>query len=78
MIVTTVFLLPLWPAFADAKVKSERPWIRRTMVRSLSIVCCLDTLPMNAAGPFVQTIVYWWTGRGDVIPPESLVWLLIA
>ena len=78
MIVTTAFLLPLWPAYADAKVKSEWPWIRRTMLRSLFLVCCVAILPMIAVGPFVQTIVYWWTGSGDVVPPQSLIWLLIA
>jgi O-antigen/teichoic acid export membrane protein len=78
MIVTNAFLVPLWPAYADAKVKSEWPWIRRTMLRSLVVVCCVAILPMIAVGPLVQTIVYWWTGSRDVVPPQSLIWLLIA
>ena len=55
----------------DAKVKSEWPWIRRTVLRSLCVVCCLAIVPIIAVGPFVQTMVYWWTGRGDVQNPLS-------
>ena len=78
VIVVTAFLVPLWPAYADAKAKSDWPWIRRSMVHSLLLVCGLAIVPMIAVGPFVQTLISWWTGGAAVIPPQSLVWLLIA
>ena len=77
-IATTAFLVPLWPAYADAKVKSDWSWIRRTMIRSLLLVCVVAVIPMIAVGPFVQTLIRWWTGSTTVTPPQSLVWLLIA
>jgi O-antigen/teichoic acid export membrane protein len=78
MIAVTALLLPLWPAYADAKAKSDWPWIRRTMVRSFLLVCGLGIVPMVAVGPFVQTLISWWTGGAAVTPPQSLVWLLLA
>ena len=78
MIAVTAFLLPLWPAYADAKAKSDWHWIRRTMVRSVLLVCGLAIVPMVAVGPFVQTLISWWTGGAAVTPPQSLIWLLVA
>ena len=77
-IVTTAFLVPLWPAYADAKAKVDWLWIRRTLLHSLVLVCGLAILPMLAVGRFVPTFINWWTNGLAATTPQSLVWLLIA
>ena len=77
VMVATAILLPLWPAYADAKARSDWLWIRHAMLRSLLLVCGLSILPMLALGPFAQTFISWWTA-GAASTTKSLIWLLIA
>lgn len=80
-VVTNAALLPIWPAYAEAKALNDWPWIRRTLHRSLLVVVGVAVIPMVAVGPFVQRIIHWWTawsGKENVTPEMSLIWLLIA
>lgn len=80
-VVTNAALLPIWPAYAEAKAQNDWPWIRRTLQRSLLVVIGVAVIPMLAVGPFVQRIIHWWTawsGKENVTPETSLIWLLIA
>lgn len=78
MVVTNAVLLPLWPAYAEAKAKDDWPWIRRTLFRSISMVMLLAVLPMICVGPFIPLLIKWWTGANAHPPAQSLVWLLVA
>jgi O-antigen/teichoic acid export membrane protein len=78
MVVANAVLVPLWPAYSEAKAKSDWLWIRRTLLRSLLIVLTMAILPMLIAGPFVRTLITWWTGASAELPSQTLVWLLIA
>lgn len=80
-VVTNAALIPIWPAYAEAKAQNDWPWIRRTLNRSLLVVIGVAVIPMLAVGPFVQQLIHWWTawsGKENVMPSTSLIWLLIA
>ncbi len=80
-VVTNAALLPIWPAYAEAKAQNDWPWIQRTLNRSLLVVIGVAVVPMLAIAPFVQRIIHWWTawtGKENVTPEKSLIWLLIA
>jgi O-antigen/teichoic acid export membrane protein len=77
-VVTNAVLLPIWPAYAEAKAQSDWAWIRRTLVRSLLIVMVAAVIPMTAMAPFLPKIIHWWTRAGAELPSLSLVWLLVA
>ena len=77
-VVANAALLPIWPAYAEARAREDWAWIRRTLWRSVGIVNLLAVAPMIAIGPFVPKIIGWWTRGEAVLPPSSLVWLLIA
>jgi O-antigen/teichoic acid export membrane protein len=77
-VVTNAALLPIWPAYAEAKAQSDWPWIKRTLNRSLLVVLGMAVLPMIIVGPFIQQIIVWWTGKAATPPDMPLVWLLVA
>jgi O-antigen/teichoic acid export membrane protein len=76
-VVTNAALIPIWPAYAEARAQSDWPWIRRTLHRSLVMVLGMAVIPMFLVGPFVQQIITWWTGKAAEPPATSLVWLLV-
>jgi O-antigen/teichoic acid export membrane protein len=78
MVVANALLLPIWPAYSEAKAREDWPWIRRTLWRSVGMVIALAVIPMIAAGPFVPRIISWWTGGAAALPTPTLVWLLVA
>jgi len=78
MVVANALLLPMWPAYADAKARNDWVWIRRTLWRSVGLVSVLTILPMFAVGPFVPQLIHWWTQGEAALPKSSLVWLLVA
>jgi len=78
MVVANAVLLPVWPAYTEAKARGDWTWIQRTLWRSVGIVTALAVLPMIAVGSFVPAIIAWWTRGEAALPPMSLVWLLIA
>ena len=76
-VVTNAALIPIWPAYAEAKAQNDWPWIRRTLNRSLVMVMGMAVIPMILVGPFIRQIITWWTGKAAVLPATSLVWLLV-
>jgi len=57
---------PLWPAYADARARNERQWIRRAFLSSfaVTILGCLVLVPAFWFG--IPRFVVWWIG------PEAL------
>jgi O-antigen/teichoic acid export membrane protein len=58
----SIFILPLWPAYAEAIARGDSGWVRRTLYRSLVIstgVASVGSLTMVALhGP----LIYLWIG----------------
>ncbi len=71
-------LIPIWPAYTEAKARNDWTWIRRTLWRSLGLVTIVTVIPMIAVGPFVPTLIDWWTQGAAELPNSGLVWLMIA
>lgn len=77
-VVTNAILLPIWPAYAEAKAQSDWAWIRRTLTRSLLVVFAATAIPMFLMAPFLPKIILWWTRAGAQLPSMSLIWLLVV
>ena len=78
MVLANAILIPIWPAYTEAKARNDWAWIRRTLWRSLGIVLIVTIIPMIAVGPFVPAIIDWWTQGKAALPSLGLVWLMIA
>ena len=77
-IVQNAFLLPLWPAYADAAAQQDYRWMRKTLVRSVKATFLLSLLPMTALTLAARPILHLWIGTHTELPPPSLIWLLFA
>ncbi|HET7535291.1 MAG TPA: lipopolysaccharide biosynthesis protein [Candidatus Didemnitutus sp.] len=77
-IVQNAFMLPLWPAYSQAKARQEFDWMRRTLRRSVhaTALCCVA--PMVASACVAPQIIHFWVGTGDAQPGALLIWLLCA
>lgn len=78
LLVSNAYLLPIWPAYSEAKARGEWAWINRTLFRSLLVVVGLCLLPMAAATVYMQPIIKLWTGGKAVLPAQSLLWLMFG
>ncbi len=77
-LVSNAYLLPIWPAYSEAKARGDWAWIRLTLFRSLGVVTGLCLLPMAAATIYMQPIIKLWTGGKAALPAQSLLWLLFV
>jgi O-antigen/teichoic acid export membrane protein len=75
-IVQNAFMLPLWPAYAAARVRGEHAWIRRTLFRSLAATALATIAPMAVGAVFARPAVGWWLGSATALPTTRLIWLL--
>ncbi len=64
---------PLWVAYADAQIKMDYGFIRKTLLRSLLITTFLATIGTVAISTFSHQIFSLWT-HGVIAVSESLVW----
>lgn len=81
MVLANAVLVPVWPAYTEAKARNDWTWIRRTLWRCLALVFILTVIPMIAVGPFIPTIIDWWANwkKSDaVLPSLGLVWWMVA
>jgi len=70
-------LTPLWPAYSEALMRRDVPWIARTMRRSILLALALNipaALLLLAAAPAILT---FWVGSAISPPPVLLVSLAI-
>ena len=75
-IIQNAFMLPLWPAYSDAKARGEFDWIRRTLFFSLRLTLLGVIAPMAVGTFFARPVLALWVGRHAALPSESLIWLL--
>ena len=74
--VSNAYLLPIWPAYSEAKARGDWPWIRQTLWRSMFVVTVLCLLPMAAVTVYMRPIISVWTGGKAELPSQGLLWLL--
>ena len=76
LLISNAYLLPIWPAYSEAKARGDWPWIHRMLGRSMFVVIVLCLLPMAAATCYMQPIIRAWTGGKAELPGQGLLWLL--
>ncbi|MHB8059239.1 MAG: MATE family efflux transporter [Gaiellaceae bacterium] len=78
----TVFLAPLWPAYAEALARHDRGWVLRTLRRSM-IVATVTAIAGATVFLFAgRDIIRVWS-RGEVVPSRGLllgfaIWIVLA
>lgn len=79
-VVQNAFMLPLWPAYAEANARNEIDWMRRTLNRSLAATLLLTIAPMAIGACFAVDIIRLWIGHGheSALPSTRLLWLLFT
>jgi O-antigen/teichoic acid export membrane protein len=77
-IIQNAFMLPLWPAYSDAKARGEFAWIRRTLLRSLGATLVCTILPMAVGAMLARPLLSLWVGPRAGLASPSLIWLLFA
>jgi O-antigen/teichoic acid export membrane protein len=75
-IIQNAFMLPLWPAYSEAKARGEFDWIRRTLFLSLRFTVFCVIAPMAAGTLFARPILALWVGHNAALPAGALIWLL--
>lgn len=77
-VVQNAFMLPLWPAYSDAKAKGDYGWIRRTLRTSIQATLGCTLLPMALGAAFAQPILMLWVGESAGLPTSTLIWLMFT
>ncbi len=77
-VVQNALMLPLWPAYSEARARGEFGWMQRMLRRSVVATCALSVLPMVAAGFLARPIFHLWVGPGTALPSPTLLWLLLV
>jgi O-antigen/teichoic acid export membrane protein len=62
VMVSALFLTPLWPAYADAYARGDRRWIRRTLVASLGATALATALMAVALISVSRFVTAAWVG----------------
>jgi len=75
-ILQNAFLLPLWPAYAEAQARGEFDWMRRALRRSVQATVAGCVLPMVLCACFAPQIIRLWVGNGPALPDHLLVGML--
>lgn len=66
-------IVPLWPAYAEAKAKNDIGWIKATFIRSFIFAAGFGVISGGALWIFGRHIIYLWTANLEVVPTP---WLL--
>jgi O-antigen/teichoic acid export membrane protein len=72
-IIQNAIMLPLWPAYSDAKARGDYGWIRRTLFFSLRAGLFAVILPMAAGALFGRPVIRLWVGPGTALPSPLLI-----
>jgi O-antigen/teichoic acid export membrane protein len=67
---------PLWPAFTDAAHKSDRPWIRRTLLRGTALLTGAAVAGSAVLILFGEKLLRLWLGA-DLVG-GALLWAISA
>ena len=70
--VVQFFVMPLLPAYGEARATGDLDWIRRTVRRSLLASTLLGLCGTVALAAAAKPIIAWWASPA-LIPPDSLI-----
>lgn len=70
--ISSLYALPLWPAYCEALAKGERLWARQAVIRSVSIVTMFSVLPAIFLVIGGRSILTYWVGP-EIQPSLSLL-----
>ncbi len=73
--VTSFFLSPLWPAYAEALERQDHPWIRQTLSRSMTLAAGVSIALSGCLVAFGNRIIHLWVGNGIAASPLLLAGL---
>jgi O-antigen/teichoic acid export membrane protein len=77
-VVQNAFLLPLWPAWSQARARGEFDWMRSALRHAVWATTLGCVLPMVLFACFASPIIRLWVGEAGVQPAAVLIWLLCA
>ncbi|MDE3084505.1 MAG: hypothetical protein KGJ37_04690 [Verrucomicrobiota bacterium] len=77
-VIQNAFMLPLWPAYSEAKTRGEFGWIKRMLFFSLGATGLCTIAPMAVGALFARQLLGLWVGRHAALPSVPLVWLLFV
>jgi O-antigen/teichoic acid export membrane protein len=72
-IIQNAIMLPLWPAYSDAKARGDYTWIRRTLLFSLRAGFFAVILPMAGGALLGRPVIRIWVGAGTELPSPLLI-----
>jgi len=77
-----MLMTPLWPAYGEAMARGDVSWVKRTLVRSLTLTLALTLVPCVVFVVFGRPIIHLWVGDA-VTPSYSLLagfaaWALVS
>jgi O-antigen/teichoic acid export membrane protein len=71
-VTVSMVLFPLWPAYGEAIARGDRPWVRKTLLRSLSASIVATSVLSLVLIVFGTSLITLWTGQ-DINPPFMLL-----
>ena len=63
---------PLWSSYADAHVRGDHAFVRRTLKKSMFLTAGMAIAGGGLLVFFSQELVAWWT-KGDILVPMAVV-----
>lgn len=75
-VLQNTFLLPLWPAYSQARARGEFDWIRMALRRSYEATVFGCIVPLVMCACLAPWIIPLWVGHGPAVPDLALIWLL--
>jgi len=81
-LLTSVWLVPLWPAYREATARGDVAWVRRTLRRSIRL-SLIVTIPVAALLVLLgQRAIGFWVGASVQVPSSLLLgfgcWAVLA
>jgi O-antigen/teichoic acid export membrane protein len=76
--VSAAFILPLWPAYNDARARSDYKWIAKTLRKSLILATIWAICFGVTIAVFSQSIVTNWVDKEIVLPQMLIVMMLLT
>jgi O-antigen/teichoic acid export membrane protein len=67
-----MFVTPLWPAYAEAISRGDTIWVRRSLYRSMFLVCLVSTAAALLLLLASRQLINWWAGP-TIHPPLILL-----
>lgn len=69
------FVVPLMPAYGEARARNDTNWITRTLRRSVLGSALVGSVSATALALTAPWIISWWASP-ELCPPAGLIWCL--